>query len=295
MPEQAAEEPKQVPLGEASFQDYKTAREKGLTAVPAEESYKETKKEPSDAPEKAAKPDPDPETGNEDEPKKPGGGFQRKIDKLTRRSKELETALETERRWRAENEPRLVGKPAATDKPKVEDVGTKYKTYEDYIEALADWKADSKRAEWQAKDAEDAERQASNAAFNAYQERVKEAVAKYDDYNEVVTESDLQIPQGVELAIVRMKNGPEVAYHLGKHPELCEELIAMAEEDPLLAIAEVGAIAKQLSGDRPAEKPKSQASRPIIPVGKGSTKSSVPLGEMSMQDYRKARAAGRTA
>ena len=78
---------------------------------------------------------------------------------------------------------------------------------------------------------------------------------------------------------------------------------------PFKAIAEAWKISEKLGeseGDeeeveeeKPAakakveEKPVRKAPEPIRPVGNGKTRGTVPLNEMSMADYKKARAAGR--
>ena len=55
------------------------------------------------------------------------------------------------------------------------------------------------------------------------------------DLPEITTEEQ---PDG--SAIIEMENGPEVAYFLGKNPEICEELCQMS---PFEAVRAVGRIA----------------------------------------------------
>src|SRR5262249_42579747 len=102
MPEQQAEAPVQtqeVPIAEAPFADYVKARREGkpTAAIPAESAPKEAaqEQEASDARETSAKPGTESETApSSGKERSRGGGFQRKIDKLTGRNKELEAELQ---------------------------------------------------------------------------------------------------------------------------------------------------------------------------------------------------------
>lgn len=294
MPEQEPAKPT-ISLGDLSFDDYKTARVEGKTEISAppaagEESPKEEIKEkPSAAPEKAAKPDSDSETDEESEPRSKGkGGFQRRIDKLTEEKRNLARQIEELRT--AKSEPKTEPK---TEPSKSALKPEQFPTYEDYIDA----RIEEKRKDWQAAESQRLAAEHIKNVWETYQSRTKEFAAEHDDFNEVV--KDQQIPNSVGMTIIKLKNGPAVAYYLGQNPDVCQELTELAEtEGDEVAIAELGVISRSLMPKeetpvRSKEKQESKLPEPIKPVGARSSKSTVSLADMPYDDYKKARLAGR--
>lgn len=273
-------EVKEIAISDLSSAEFKEARKNGLETVPKPEAKAEEHEEQAEKP-------------------KPKGGFRARIDRLIKQNATLEAQLEAARKTapaKEEAAPEVKGRPKQSD----------FTNNDEYIEALVDWTADQKLAKAKETEACAAEAAEQKEKFDAYNRRVAEAKSVHEDFAEVVGQ-DLTIPVGVQLAVVEMDNGPEVAYFLGSNPELCEELMKMSS---FKAIAEVWKISEKLGADpesheeeeaekKPSakakveEKPARKAPEPIKPVGNGKTRSAVPLNEMSMADYKRARSAGR--
>lgn len=230
----------------------------------------------------------EPETGKEPtkEPgRKPKRGYQKKIDKLTRRVHELEGELHAQRERLVEppagtaaektgEEPKPAAAPAG--KPKVED----FETYEEFTEALTDWKLEQ-RVQKLEKDRAEQERQrevkqAFSTQKQAWDGRLAESKAAHDDYDDRMADvSDVELPAHVDQAIFESENGPELAYHLAGHRDELERIVKLS---PLSAVRELGRIEAQLktppkpaAGDKtrtPAVTPRvTSAPKPISPVG----------------------------
>lgn len=272
-------EVKEIAISDLSSADFKEARKNGLEMVPK----------------------PEPKVEEREEKPKEKGGFQARIARLIKQNAEKDDLIESLRK---------TGKPTeeAAPEPKSRPQKADFAGREDeYIEVLVDWTSDQKIAKAEQDKARAAEAAQQKETFDAYNRGVAEAKSLHEDFVEVVGQ-DITIPIGVQLAIVEMEEkGPEVAYFLGNNPEICEELMKMSR---MKAIAEVWKISEKLGvseseeeeeveGEKPApkakveEKPTRKAPEPIRPVGNGKTRSSVPLNEMSMADYKKARQAGR--
>lgn len=267
----------------------------GLTAEGKrpEEKEAEPKTEPEKqaAPEAEAEPEPrsEPEPEQEEEqeqqeaPVKGKGGFQRRIDKLTSKlrltEQERDELREAQKQKAAETQPQ-----PKSDKPLREN----FVTEDEWIDAYADWRDAKKEVE--SRQAEEKERfKTVLTNFNKQLDAEREA---HDDFDEVVG-SPVEIPKSVELAIPHLKNGAAVAYHLGKNPDLAAQLMDM---DPLQAVAEVGAISRELlakstGAPAPDKKPERRASAPIQPVPAGSSKASLRLDDpnLSQADYNRIR------
>lgn len=217
-----------------------------------------------------------PEEKEGKEPKKKGG-WQRKIDRLSKRVAELESEKEQMRaRLGNDKQPETRQPEAASVKPS----RAQFQNDEEYISALVRYE----RAEADKQEALQAEAAELKEVFDSYNRRVAEAKAEIDDFDEVVGQS-VQIPSEVVLAIREMDNGPYVAYYLGEHPEICEELVNMR---PLSAVRRIERISDELSKKEPDshdKKPRSTPPPPVRAVSGTSTRSSIPLDQLSPGEY----------
>lgn len=259
------------------FAAYEHWRDTG--ELPANESESEATDEESEAPESAPESDPetdqeqesDDEDGEEEKPAKKGG-FQRRIDKLTRDKRELEERL-------SRIEGKLAEKPAAqpetkqtavdaTDpEPKIED----FDDYDKYARAVARWEvrqelAAEKAAKAKA-DAETAAVEQRKALASKWAENVKEFTKTAKDFNDVMeAASSLPVTPAMEQAILEEETGPAIAYHLAKHPKEVERIAQLSD---IAAAREIGKLAAKLAKAPEPPKPKiTNAPPPITPVSK---------------------------
>jgi len=174
--------------------------------------------------------------------------------------------------------------------------GKPHETQEEYEDDLMDWRDEKNAIEY----AKNEQQRKANEVLTNYNERVDEFKAAHEDWGEVVGQN-IDIPQGVQLAILEMENGPDVAYFLGLHPQVCRDLNAMSQPR---AIVEIARISAKLEG--PAEKQEnenqrgqksgpdqvpvtSRAPAPIKPLSGHATKSTVSLDQLDYAEYRKVR------
>lgn len=168
-------------------------------------------------------------------------------------------------------------KPTPEDKK--EDGNPKYATYEDYVEELADWKADQRWATQQR-----AQQQQSQA--NELNAKVAEARTRYENFDEVMTPTVAAIVGDADVspAVKAMLNDsdvlPDLIFTIGSNKEELASFVKMAKESPGKALRYIALteslIAEELAGkketsEKPAEeapvKPKTQAPRPPSEAG----------------------------
>jgi hypothetical protein len=296
-------EVKQIPIGELPMKEFKAARAEGVLTVPekpapaveadAEETDESTKETVESKDGEAEKP-------------KSKGGFQKRIDRLIKHTATLEEQLAAAKK-------ELEAKPSvkAEEKPAVKtDAEPQRENFDSevaYVKALTRWEVKQELKEQRETEAREEQAAKEKEVLARYDAKAIEAQARYDDWKEVMSQ-DIPIPSIVGDAIVHtIKNGPDVAYYLGKHPEVIQEMLAA---HPLEAVAMAVKISEKLSGDKgnksdekaddeeeqvstEPEKPARKAPAPIKPDVGGTTRSSVPLEKMSFRDYKKAREAGR--
>lgn len=262
-----------------------------------------------------AAPEAEEEVQETDEPRPKGkGGFQKKIDKLTREKSELSTQLaEFRDRFKA-LEDRVAGKPAEseTEKPKPEtasakgkptpdEIGTKFKDYEDYNEALISWKAQDllektlAARDQQAQEREQQEYKAEVAA--TYKKAAKEFEKQTPDFNEAVNAAigaGMKMPEQLLDMVLELDNGPAVTYFLCKNPETTLGLIDLPIKQGFVELGRLSESLKRASAapapvKTPAKKPISSAPAPARPVAGHSARSTPNLSELSTDEFIKLR------
>ena len=163
-----------------------------------------------------------------------------------------------------------------------------YEDYSAYVEALSEWKADLKLAEFElrlsAKEAEKAKTEQSKQA----EAWISTGKTKFPDFDAVVTKSPQEGGPAITMDMASVINSSpvshELAYHLGKN---VTESRRIAGLPPLEMAREMGRIEARLSTAAPV-KPRTQtnAPAPIRPIsGDGATAAAVELEKLSAGDY----------
>lgn len=121
-----------------------------------------------------------------------------------------------------------------------------------------------------------------------FAETIPEARAKYADFDaalEVAKRSDIVSPALAEM-VLDSERPHDLAYHLGKNPELAR---ALSQMNPVQAARKLGAIEASLSA--PRAKTQSSAPEPVNPVKGGASPARNP-DKMSVSEWAAARAKG---
>jgi len=179
--------------------------------------------------------EPDDEASADPVKPKKKSGTQRRIEKLVKQR----AAAESEREyWRQEalraqagNQPPVPeAKVMAEGRPTAND----FETHEDYIVALAEWKADEKISAARASDRQEQLKTENDSKTTAFKEKVKEFRKTRDDFEDVIADvDDIAMPLAVSQAVLESDNGPELMYELAKDREEYERICSL----PSLAAA----------------------------------------------------------
>lgn len=199
--------------------------------------------------------------------------------------------------------------PVTPPKPEAKS----FQTYDEFVEALTDWKTDramekaratvnTEIKETAAKQTAEQQTAERTKTWHSRQEATK-AVIK--DYEEVVANSDIPISPHVGELLVDSEHGPALAYQLAKDPSLAEKLNAMSPTAAAKYIGRMEAALDPAESPAPAAGgPNGAAATPAAPpaVVKPVSKAPVPptpvagfssrppdLAKASMDDYVKIR------
>lgn len=266
----------QESVQEQSYQDWKLEREGKKTSVAEVQAE-------SDAESESAKPK------QEEEGTKPKGkgGFQDRINQLHREKKEAQEERDRLKEELAKHTKQSPSSEGGATKPKLED----FTTHEEFVEALTDWKFEQREKKAEQDKAQSKQKDDLQKTFDAYNKKIPEAIEKYPDFEEVV--GALSIPRVAQLAIVEEDNSTEIAYYLGKNPDIAESLSKMSD---VKAVSKIGRIAAQLEKEAPEKpstessddkKPETKVPPPIKSVGGSSARSTVDPDKLPMKDFIK--------
>lgn len=189
--------------------------------------------EPVDTPNPAesapAQPDP------ADEGQKSKGGFQNRIDKLTREKYQLAEELERERQARAEYERRLQQPPQPQGQQE-------YASYEEYVAAEARKAAlDAVRQQTEQQQREQAERKQQEShrqLVTDFMSKANQLAAEINDFEDVA--GSVQIGNtAVGQALLMSDRGADLAYFLGANPQELMRIEQASQGNPVVAAREL--------------------------------------------------------
>lgn len=205
---------------------------------------------------------------------KPKGGFQKRIDELTKQREEskrekeeyarrLDEALKIIER---QNEPRR-SEPRADARDDAEPTREQFDNPDEYAKALSQWSTKQAIQQYEATQRQKAEEERNATEFqkvlSSWHEGRAKATEKYPDYESVAENQDLQVAQHVGLALLQVPNGHDVLYWLGQHPTEASRISAMHTGQ---AAIEIGRLSERLS----APPPTSKAPAPTKPLAGNS-------------------------
>ncbi len=231
------------------------------------------------------------ETKTKEDPKpKKKNGFQRRVNKL---NQEIEfwksEAIKNQRPNAAPvKEEQVTAKTPDTGKPDKE----KFATHDEYIEAVAEWKADQKFKAIQEEQRQNSLKEAAQRKQNEHFSRLEAFKESVDDFDDVWGSLKVPLTLAMSETIKESDLGPDLMYALAKDPKECARI---AKLTPLAAARELGKleskVSKSLSSDgdpKDAVKPEIIVKEPVVnPVRpRGATsKKRIDDPDISTDDY----------
>lgn len=202
------------------------------------------------------------------------GGFQKRIDELTKQREEskrekdeyarrLDEALKIIEK---QNEPRRT-ESRADVRDDAEPQRDQFETPDEYAKALSQWSTKQAIREYETVQRQKAEQERNAGEFQKvltdWHSAKAKAIEKYPDYETVAENPDLQVAQHVGIAMLQIPNGHDVLYWLGQHPTEASRISAMHTGQ---AAIEIGRLSERLS----APPPTSKAPAPTKPLAGSS-------------------------
>ena len=240
------------------------------------------------------------------EDKKQNPKLEKRFSELTKQREQARQEASTERAAREAMEVRLkalegnrqtVTAPKTDEKPDASQFNDAF----EYAEALATWSAENALKN---RDKQDADRRAGDErqkVLTSWKAKLDATKAEIPDYEDMVASSDVIVSDQIRDAILESDLGPRILYHLAEHTDIAEKLNSMS---PSSAMREIGKMeARFEKAAEPQTKriepvTRSNAPKPITPIGSSRTSTDVPMTsdgkwEGSYSAWKEARKAGR--
>lgn len=278
-PAQAAKEPN-TESHRYEVDDGTTQQEVASTATPPPVSS-EPKKEEATTETDAKHKDGDEAADNKDERKPNKVSARQRINELTRQYRTEQSVRQKLEAENAELRKQVPAKAADADatEPK-KPTRDNYESYDDYVEALTDWKVEQKtktapqpQVQQQQKPVELTPEE--KALADAVKDVVAEGAEKYPDFTEKLFDQRMPMTQTMAEAIFDSDNAADMAYYLATHHDKAAEI---AQLDPKAQIRAIGKLEARMesgeltvAGKQPAPKKVTQAPEPIEPDGAGNS------------------------
>lgn len=274
-PEVAAEPVKETTEQFVRRRDSEDVARTTGTVLPVEAKATETVAAPEAASQESTEGKGDAE--HEDDSKLPAG-VKKRLAKLTARNKEANdraAAAEAEVVKLREPKPEVKAAGAQTEattgdpEPQEENFPGDWKAF---LREHGLWSARQVLQQQTAKQQEAAQQADLKATFDAHNQRISEARAKYDDFDEAikaapaVTFANPNTGRSLEIGLIEAENSADLMYHFAHHPE---ELTRLAGLSPARAMLELGRLSASLlpSGSTAAATP-AAAVAPAIPISR---------------------------
>lgn len=205
--------------------------------------------------------------------------------RLARESRKLERQIRAEmenkflkQQLEAQSRQSQPNQPSGEPKPE------HFKTYEEYIDKLTDWKLDQRLAKVQEQTAQHRQAQEKNSYEDQIRENLSKGASKYDDFEEAIESIPASaMTDAMAHAIGESEKAADIAYYLGNNHK---EAAAIAKLTPVQQIKAIDRLEAKLS----APKNVTKAPAPMETTGKGRSKSEPDLESMSVAEYAAYRA-----
>jgi len=172
--------------------------------------------------------------------------------------------------------------------PKEED----FDSYNDYVDALTDFKVTQKLTEYERETQLRAADEAHARKRRELSEKLEQGPEKYSDFEEVVRDPIVPITEMIVDILADSERPADVAYYLGKN---LSEATQISRMPPLAAARAIGVIEAKIMADEtketevvkpPVPKKTTSAPAPITPVKVGTATVTKDPSKMTNEEYR---------
>ena len=155
-----------------------------------------------------------------------------------------------------------------------------FESYDDFTEALTDWKLDQRETVREQKAKEESSNKQRNDIQKSYAEKSDKFRESTPDYDDVIAEiADVELTEATAVSVLESDLAAQLTYYFGKNPDELDRINSLS---PLATAREIGKLEASLSSPPKTVPKQSTAPAPITPLG--ASKSTVVPDVTKMTD-----------
>ena len=217
-------------------------------------------------------------------------------DRLNKRISDKDTFIRTQQSEldKLKNAPvEPVTTPAVNTSPDGKPQLDNFESYEDYNEALMDYKFAKKETENSVNALAESEENERQERIKGFEQKANVFRTKQADFDEIANGPEVarvygQAPHLADI-VESSEAGPEIAYYFGNNPDKAAEIASMT---PYAAAIEIGKLEAKVQ-TVPKPKNVTKAPTPVSPVGGGHDPAEKSIDDMSFKEYEAGRKSGK--
>lgn len=173
--------------------------------------------------------------------------------------------------------------PQQPEKPRQDQ----FENYDDYLEALADYKAEVKittrlQQEEERRRAEE-ERRYYEAQQRSHFEKIAQASQKYPEVQNMISDSYFPVSKNMLHAVMDSEeHSSEILYYLATHKDEAAQIYRL---NPVATVRAIGRIERDIEVQKRTTKQPTKAPEPIRPITGTGQASIKPIEDMSVDEY----------
>ena len=140
-----------------------------------------------------------------------------------------------------------------------------FESYDDFTEALTDWKIEQRETVREQKAKEESASKQRNDIQKSYAEKSDKFRAETPDYDDVIAEiADVELTEATAVSVLESDLAAQLTYYFGQNPQELDRINSLS---PFATAREIGKLEAKLSSTPKTVPKQSTAPAPITPLG----------------------------
>lgn len=155
--------------------------------------------------------------------------------------------------------------PPVKEVPQGKPTLDQFESYDDFTEALTDWKIEQREASREQKAKEEANNKQRSDIQKSFADKADKFRAETPDYDDVISDiADVELSEATAMSVLESDLAAQLTYYFGKNPDELERINNLS---PFATAREIGKLEAKLSSEPKKQIKQSDAPDPIKPLG----------------------------
>jgi hypothetical protein len=158
-----------------------------------------------------------------------------------------------------------------------------YETYDEFTEALTDWKIEQREVAREQKAKEESSKQQRSEIQKSFADKADKFRAETPDYDDVISEiADVELSEATAVSVIESDLAAQLTYYFGKNPDELERINNLS---PFATAREIGKLEAKLTSEPKKQPKQSDAPEPIKPLGASKATVTPDVSKMTDEEW----------